>query len=144
MSKNKLPYYKEDSSIPLIRFFLSNGEEAIGLCDSGADSTVFSKSLVDKYPDCFCEDSVVRNMSFADFTGGNKSMEIQEKYLCVSFKKDSDQIKLKGLVYDLSHITRHFGGLEVSALFGTDTLDKIGAVIDFKNKNVKVDDISCQ
>ncbi len=144
MEKVSIPFYKDDSSIPLIRFLLPNGEEAVALLDSGADSTVFSKKLFEKYPDCFCKEGEYNSINFVDFTGGNKSMVVHERYLPISFSKDSGQFRVKGLVYDLSHISDHFKDVEISALFGTDTLDKIGAVVDFRNKTVKVDDIPCQ
>ena len=144
MDKISIPFCNEDSSIPLIHFLLPNGEEGVALLDSGADSTVFSKKLFEKYPECFCEEAEYNSISFVDFTGGNKSMVVHERYLPISFKKDSGQFKVKGLVYDISHISNHFKDVEISALLGTDTLDKIGAVVDFRNKTVEIDDIPCQ
>ena len=137
MCRVKIPFVSKESSVPVIRFLLSNGEEAYGICDSGSESTLFSKELVKKNKDLFEElpvDSMVDIVSLSN----KDSYVFVEKKTNIHFEGDDKEIEVTGMLFDFTSITSHFNDITISALFGSDFLENHKAVIDYKNCYVTV------
>ena len=124
---------KNKTLVPIIKFKLIGGKEGYGIVDTGSESTAFDLQFVKKNKALFTIETTDKTMNLVGVSHNNDTQVIYAT-AHITFKESPDaDIKIKGLVLDLSHITSSIGH-SPAALFGSDTLSKIRAKVNYDRK----------
>ena len=133
MRKIKFPFASKETNVPVVRFFLPNGKEAYGIVDSGSESTLLSKKLVRDNKDCFEELPVENMMDVIGIAGKDSTVVVEQKAMIRFNKRHKTTFEIVGMLFDFTVISSHFHDIEISALFGSDFLEKNNVIIDYEN-----------
>lgn len=150
MNKIIIQFSDVNSKLPLIDFDI-NGESYVALLDTGSESTLFDEKIVES-DDYKIEptDYVMSLIGLSGETGKKRiysvraSINIKDNYS--SGNNEYSQIvtlPIDGIVSDLSQVSdnineRYGKKLNVSLIIGSDTLNKYGAKIDYRRKQLTI------
>ncbi len=127
--------------IPVVQFFV-NGFRRYAIIDTGANQTIFSTEWVQSYP---------RDFSIAETDSGilvgfngKQETEAAEFTAELEFQSMTQPLPVTGLAVSTGHINEYCG-VSVSAIIGSDTLNRYKSVINYKNKTITFSyDLSCE
>lgn len=151
MKKNNISFIEYGTDVPIVKFNLDNGVEALGIIDTGSESTLFDSSFVKNNKSLFRIEKTKEKINFIGISDSNEVPILYGTSPIYFNTTDSDSCKVnvKGMIISLSHLTKHLqdgnDSLEISAIFGSDLLANLGANINFIDKRLTLeDDTSCK
>lgn len=129
-NKVKIPFVKNKSRVPVIKFRLKGGKEGYSVVDTGSESTVFDMQFVKKNKSCFDVEITEDKMNLVGLTDSSETPLIYATtHVCFRECPEAD-ITVKGIVMDLSRISPNIGH-PTAALIGGDVLTKIRAKVNY-------------
>lgn len=138
MNKTKIviPFEPFNTDIPIIKFFIDDCPR-YAVLDTGAESTVFDVSIRDAVKIVNSEEISIVGISTE--TKVNK-IEIAQAKIWMHNNKDIGAINIQGYISDISHLSSHFlgegNGKVLSAIIGSDVLNKFHSKIDFVKQEI--------
>lgn len=144
------------SEVPIVEFILGNGEPAYAVVDSGSEITLFDYSLV--LGEHKSEFPIKKTRNKMTFVGIQKDTEtpVVKTTPTLRFLDSDDESKYlyvkvdDGMFISLKNLTEHLKDqygtdMTVSAIIGSDVLNRLNAEVNYKNKEMIIDyDLSCQ
>lgn len=147
MSKRiSIPFLGESSEVPFVWFSLANGVAGCALVDTGSESTIFDLNFVRAFKDQFKINKTKNKINFVGISKGSEQPIVNVN--CKVYLSGKNEFSAEGILSDLSYVKAHLHSnfdIELSAIFGSDFLNSIGAKINFKKRKLEIsDDISGQ
>ena len=141
MKKYAFPFFESKSLVPFIKFTTEDGKDLFALVDSGAESTLFDKSLVDECPEVVKSTVALGTMSMVGINGKRETTVEGARLSLPATTVDGrdGRIGLKAISDDLSTLSEHvkkvYGTPEkMSLLIGGGALRALNAKIDYAKK----------
>lgn len=143
MAKTIIPFAETNSKIPLVEFKL-DGIWRIALLDTGSESTLFDYNIPES--EYFEKNETDFEMSLVGLSGETKKNRIINATAWLDMTDiygNTSTMSINGILSDLTNISNgineRFGKhLNVSAVFGSDTLKKYGAKIDYRRQQLTI------
>ena len=130
--------------IPVVMFFTGKGKKVnYAIIDTGAEQTIFDEQFIRKNRKDIILVDTCEQLSIVGAVMEHQIASVVHATATVSFVHTSDdaggtgiiKLPIDGIVMPLSHLSQYsMNGLKISAMLGTDVLDKLNSKIDFSSK----------
>ena len=121
-----------ESDVPIVKFYLDN-KPRYAILDSGAESTLFDKSISNLLH--FMKSEEVSIVGVSGETERANIDIVETRMWMQSNTRQIGILNVQGYINNLSHISEHFIGSDgdktISAILGSDMLNHFDATMDF-------------
>ena len=121
-----------ESDVPIVKFFLDD-KPRYAILDSGAESTLFDKSISNLLH--FMKSEEVSIVGVSGETERANIDIVETRMWMQSNTRQIGILNVQGYINNLSHISEHFLGSDgdktISAILGSDMLNHFDATMDF-------------
>lgn len=131
-------------NVPVVMFFTGKGKKVnYAIIDTGAEQTMFDEQFIRKNRKDLILVDTCEQLSIVGAVMEHQIASVVHATATVSFVHTSDdaggtgiiKLSIDGIVMPLSHLSQYsMDGLKISAIIGTDVLDKFNSKIDFSSK----------
>lgn len=141
MKKYSFPFFESKSLVPFIKFTTEEGKDIFALVDSGSESTLFDRSLMEECPEVIKSTVALGTISMVGINGKRETTVDGARLSLPATTVDGREgrIGLKAVSDDLSTLSEHvkkvYGSPEkMSLLIGGGALRALHAKIDYAKK----------
>ena len=141
MKKYSFPFFESKSLVPFIKFTTEEGKDIFALVDSGSESTLFDRSLMEECPEVIKSTVALGTISMVGINGKRETTVDGTRLSLPATTVDGREgrIGLKAVSDDLSTLSEHvkkvYGSPEkMSLLIGGGALRALHAKIDYAKK----------
>ncbi len=143
MKRITFPFVESDCKIPVIRFACGDNHELYALVDTGSESTLLEREVVEEYPKFKSKTRLTGIQSMVGVAGETK-VEVTSALVHVGIEtEESDGVYLEfeGTICNLGNLQESFKkrfGRPIALLVGSDFMTRLDAKINMKNRSISL------